>query len=116
MFQLGRVLALASAAVFAIQCSGHAEDKPVTIRLGTTTTSGEDQVWLMKAKPEITPNQGKLYNLETFPFRGGDLRFRAFQAGQVDGAVSTGTGAVTAATKGVPLKVVAAALLLAVSV
>ena len=56
----------------------------------------------MKARPDLTPNQGKAYTLETFPFRGGDLRFRAFQSGQVDGAISTGTGAVTAAVKGVP--------------
>jgi ABC-type nitrate/sulfonate/bicarbonate transport system substrate-binding protein len=62
----------------------------------------------MKARPDLTPNQGKAYTLETFPFRGGDLRFKAFQAGQVDGAVATGTGAVTAATKGVPLVIVAA--------
>lgn len=87
---------------------GLAQDKPVPIRLGTTTTSGEDQIWLMKARPDLTPNQGKAYSLETFPFRGGDLRFRAYQAGQVDGAVSTGTGALTAATKGVPLVIVAA--------
>jgi ABC-type nitrate/sulfonate/bicarbonate transport system substrate-binding protein len=85
-----------------------AQDKPVPIRLGMTTTSGEDQVWLMKARPDLTPNQGRLYTLEFFPFRGGDLRFKAFQSGQVDGAVATGTGALTAATKGVPLVVVAA--------
>jgi ABC-type nitrate/sulfonate/bicarbonate transport system substrate-binding protein len=86
----------------------HAQSKPVTIRLGMTTTSGEDQVWLMKAKPDLTPNQGKAYTLQFFPFRGGDLRFKAFQSGQVDGAVATGTGALTAATKGVPLVIVAA--------
>jgi ABC-type nitrate/sulfonate/bicarbonate transport system substrate-binding protein len=85
-----------------------AQDKPVPIRLGTTTTSGEDQIWLMKARPDLTPNQGKAYTLETFPFRGGDLRFKAFQSGQVDGAVATGTGALTAATKGVPLVIVLA--------
>ncbi|MDH7798983.1 MULTISPECIES: ABC transporter substrate-binding protein [unclassified Beijerinckia] len=85
-----------------------ADNKPVAIRLGNTTTSGEDQIWLMKARPDLTPGQGKAYTLETFPFRGGDLRLRAFQAGQVDGLVSTGTGAVTAATKGVPLVIVAA--------
>jgi ABC-type nitrate/sulfonate/bicarbonate transport system substrate-binding protein len=86
----------------------HAQSKPTPIRLGNTTTSGEDQIWLMKARPDLTPHQGKAYTLETHPFRGGDLRFRAFQAGQVDGAVSTGTGAVTAAVKGVPLVIVAA--------
>ena len=85
-----------------------AQQAPVPIRLGMTTTSGEDQVWLMKARPDLTPGQGKLYTLETFPFRGGDLRFKAFQSGQVDGAVATGTGALTAATKGVPLVIVAA--------
>lgn len=108
MFRSGRVIAFAAAAIFTLSGGGSADDKPVSIRLGTTTTSGEDQIWLMKARPDITPNQGKAYTLETFPFRGGDLRFRAFQAGQVDGAVSTGTGALTAATKGVALSVVAA--------
>ncbi|MDB5551315.1 MAG: ABC-type nitrate/sulfonate/bicarbonate transport system, substrate-binding protein [Rhizobium sp.] len=100
--------ALATIIVAIMPEIGLAQDKPVPIRLGTTTTSGEDQIWLMKARPDLTPNQGKAYSLETFPFRGGDLRFRAFQAGQVDGAVSTGTGALTAATKGVPLVIVAA--------
>lgn len=100
--------ALAAHVVLAAAGSAGAQEKPVPIRLGNTTTSGEDQVWLMKARPDLTPNQGKLYTLETFPFRGGDLRFKAFQSGQVDGAVATGTGALTAATKGVPLVVVAA--------
>src|SRR5262245_9595819 len=108
---LGRsaiTLALIAVAPLVSTQEAHAQDKPVAIRLGTTTTSGEDQLWLMKARPDLTPGQGKAYTLETFPFRGGDLRFRAFQAGQVDGAVSTGTGAVTAAVKGVPLVIVAA--------
>lgn len=82
--------------------------QPVTIRLGNTTTAGDGQIWLMKAMPEITPGQGKDYVLETNPFRGGDIRMKAFQAGQIDAVVSTGTGAITAATKGVPLVVVAA--------
>jgi len=104
-----RMLAAIAAVIIALTPEiGLAQDKPVSIRLGTTTTSGEDQIWLMKARPDLTPNQGRAYSLETFPFRGGDLRFRAYQAGQVDGAVSTGTGALTAATKGVPLVIVAA--------
>jgi ABC-type nitrate/sulfonate/bicarbonate transport system substrate-binding protein len=83
-------------------------DKPVPIRLGTTTTSGEDQIWLMKARPDLTPNQGRLYTLETLQFRGGDLRFKAFQAGQTDGGVGTGVGVLQAAVKGVPLVAIAA--------
>ena len=105
---LARWVAALLVVAAAMPIQGYAQNKPTTIRLGNTTTSGEDQVWLMKARPDLTPNQGKAYTLETFPFRGGDLRFRAFQAGQVDGAVSTGTGAVTAAVKGVPLVIVAA--------
>src|SRR5712675_1735466 len=101
-------LAALLAACLALASQSAAQDKPVLIRLGNTTTSGEDQIWLMKARPDLTPNQGKAYTLETFPFRGGDLRFKAFQSGQVDGAVATGTGAVTAAIKGVPLVIVAA--------
>ena len=106
--QVATTSAILVAAALAISSPVVAQEKPVPIRLGTTTTSGEDQIWLMKARPDLTPNQGKAYTLETFPFRGGDLRFKAFQAGQVDGAVTTGTGALTAATKGVPLVIVAA--------
>lgn len=109
----GRLAAATAAlclfALFSAMDGAAAQSKPVTIRMGNTTTSGEDQIWLMKARPDLTPHQGKEYVLETFPFRGGDLRFRAYQAGQVDAAVATGTGALTAATKGVPL-VIAAAL------
>src|SRR3954464_4164044 len=83
------------AACLALASQTAAQDKPVPIRLGMTTTSGEDQIWLMKARPDLTPNQGKLYTLETFPFRGGDLRLKPFKAGQVDGAVATGEGALT---------------------
>jgi ABC-type nitrate/sulfonate/bicarbonate transport system substrate-binding protein len=105
-------LGLAGFAFFCVcqlQCSpALAQPQPIPIRIGTTTTSGEDQLWLMKARPALTPGQGKAYTLETFRFRGGDLRFKAYQSGQVDGAVGTGTGALTAATKGVPLMIVAA--------
>ena len=103
-----KVAAFAALLLAACNSLAFGQDKPVPIRLGMTATSGEDQIWLMKARPDLTPNQGKAYTLETFPFRGGDLRFKAFQAGQVDGAVATGEGALTAATKGVPLTIVAA--------
>ena len=103
-----QVAAFAALLLAACHSLAFGQDKPVPIRLGMTATSGEDQIWLMKARPDLTPNQGKAYTLETFPFRGGDLRFKAFQAGQVDGAVATGEGALTAATKGVPLTIVAA--------
>ncbi len=98
---------IGSAVIFSALVAS-ASAQPTPIRLGATTTSGEDQVWLMKARPELTPNQGKMYTLDTFPFRGGDLRIKAYLAGQVDGVVTTGSGAVTAATKGVPLTVTAA--------
>ena len=104
----GGIAILSRRSLWRSPAKGLAQDKPVTIRLGNTTTSGEDQMWLMKARPDLTPNQGKAYTLETYPFRGGDLRLRAFQAGQVDAVVTTGTGALTAAVKGVPLVIVAA--------
>jgi ABC-type nitrate/sulfonate/bicarbonate transport system substrate-binding protein len=105
---------LARAAAMLLTCmtlshpAGAQNDKPVPIRLGNTTTSGEDQIWLMKARPDLTPNQGRLYTLETLQFRGGDLRFKAFQAGQTDGGVGNGAGVVQAAVKGVPLVALAA--------
>ena len=81
---------------------------PVPIRLGCTTIS-EEQVWLMKSRPDLTPGQGSVYDLQVTQFQSGSTRFKAYESGQIDGGVSSATGALQAASKGVPLQVVAVA-------
>ena len=80
--------------------------QPVTLRVGHGSAV-EEQVWLMKAKPDITPNQGKVYNLELTLFRGTDTRFQAFEAGQLDIATASGHSAIFAASQGMKFKAVA---------
>jgi ABC-type nitrate/sulfonate/bicarbonate transport system substrate-binding protein len=78
--------------------------QPVEIRMGVGTSS-EEQAWLMKARPDLTPNQGKAYTYKMSMFRSGNDRMVAFQAGQLDALTSSSTGILFAASKGVPLLV-----------
>ncbi len=80
--------------------------RPVEIRLGHGFAA-EEQLWLMAARPDITPNQGKVYTLKFTAFRASDDRIRAYEAGQIDGGTITGGTALFAAEQGLPLKLVA---------
>jgi ABC-type nitrate/sulfonate/bicarbonate transport system substrate-binding protein len=77
---------------------------PVEIRMGVGTAA-EEQAWLMKARPDLTPNQGKIYTYNMSMFRSGGQRMTAFQAGQLDALTTSTTGVLFAASKGVPLVV-----------
>jgi len=79
---------------------------PVEIRLGHGFAA-EEQFWLMAARPDITPNQGKVYTLKYTAFRASDDRMRAYEAGQLDGGTISGPTALFAAEQGLPLKLVA---------
>jgi len=79
---------------------------PVEIRFGHGTAA-EEQAWLMIAKPDITPNQGKWYTLKVTQFRASDERLSAFEAGQLDAGTMPVATALFAADKGVPMKLVA---------
>jgi ABC-type nitrate/sulfonate/bicarbonate transport system substrate-binding protein len=79
--------------------------QPVPLRMGTGPAS-EEQLWLIKARPDLTPNQGKVYSYNLITFRGGNERFQAYQSGQLDGASSSSTGALFAASKGIDLRVI----------
>jgi ABC-type nitrate/sulfonate/bicarbonate transport system substrate-binding protein len=79
---------------------------PVEIRLGHGFAA-EEQLWLMAARPDITPNQGKLYTLKLTAFRASDDRIRAYEAGQLDGGTIPGPTALFAAEQGLPFKLVA---------
>ena len=78
--------------------------EPVKIRMGVGTSS-EEQAWLMKARPDLTPNQGKAYTYDMSVFRSAGERLVAFQAGQLDALTSSTTGILFASSKGVPLVV-----------
>jgi len=79
---------------------------PVQIRMGVGPSS-EEVAWLMKARPDLTPNQGKLYTYDMTLFRSVNERTLAFEGGQLDAATSSSTGIIFAAAKGVAIKVVA---------
>jgi ABC-type nitrate/sulfonate/bicarbonate transport system substrate-binding protein len=107
MSNLRRVRGLAAAMLVVLPFLAPARAaEPVTIRLGYGPAA-EEQLWLMAAKPDVTPNQGKAYRLEMTIFRGSEPRFKAFEGGQLDAATTSANAALLAASKGIPLKIVA---------
>lgn len=79
---------------------------PVEIRLGHGFAA-EEQLWLMVARPDITPGQGRAYTLKLTAFRASDDRLKAFEAGQLDGGTIAGPTALFAAEQGLPIRLVA---------
>ena len=105
----GRAIELAARPLLAIALgfavlAGGARAQPVEIRMGVGTAA-EEQAWLMQARPDLTPNQGKAYRYTMTMFRSGGARMAAFQAGQLDALTTSTTGALFAASKGVALVV-----------
>ena len=43
--------------------------------------AAEEQVWLMSARPDLAPNQGKRYQLKQILFQANPERFQAFPRG-----------------------------------
>ena len=86
--------------------AGAAFAQPVTLRLGYGTAA-EEPLWLMVAKPELTPHQGKAYKLDATRFTGSDKRGQAFEAGAIDLASSSANGVIFAAAEGVAAKMIA---------
>jgi ABC-type nitrate/sulfonate/bicarbonate transport system substrate-binding protein len=86
--------------------AGAAVAQPVQLRLGTGGAA-EEQLWLMQAKPDVGPNQGKIYSLDATRFSGTDKRFQAFEAGALDIATASANAAMLAASEGAEFKVIA---------
>lgn len=104
-----KILLKALACTFALLISSYSSityADPVKIRVGHGSAA-EEPLWAMKAAPEVTPHQGKSYELEYTLFRGTDKRFQAFEAGELDIAVGSAHSVMMAAAQGVPFKVVA---------
>jgi ABC-type nitrate/sulfonate/bicarbonate transport system substrate-binding protein len=97
-------LKIALAATIVMTIATAVQAQPAKIRMGVGTSS-EEQAWLMKVRPDLTPGQGKAYTYDMSIFRSGGERLTAYQAGQLDALTSSTTGVIFAASKGVPLLV-----------
>ncbi|HEY6821756.1 MAG TPA: ABC transporter substrate-binding protein [Burkholderiales bacterium] len=79
---------------------------PQLIRFGHGFAA-EEQLWLMGARPDLTPHQNKTYRLQFVKFQGNPERFQAYLAGELDGGTAPGLSVIFADAQGVDLKVVA---------
>src|SRR5216684_5446483 len=82
-----------------------AQEAPL-IRFGRGFAA-EEQVWLMSARPDLAPNQGKKYQLKQILFQANPERFQAYLAGELDAGTAPGLSVIFARAQGVDIKVVA---------
>ena len=87
-----------------------AAQTPPTIRFGRGFAA-EEQVWLMSARPDLTPNQGKRYELKQILFQANPERFQAYLAGELDAGTAPGLAIIFARAQGVDMKIVASVCL-----
>jgi ABC-type nitrate/sulfonate/bicarbonate transport system substrate-binding protein len=86
-----------------------AQDAPL-IRLGRGFAA-EEQVWLMSARPDLAPNQGKKYQLKQILFQANPERFQAFLAGELDAGTAPGLAVIFGRAQGMDMKIVASVCL-----
>src|SRR5436853_4568039 len=80
--------------------------EPTLIRFGRGFAA-EEQVWLMSARPDLAPNQGKKYQLKQILFQANPERFQAYLAGELDAGTAPGLAVIFARAQGVDMKIVA---------
>src|ERR1700704_3389630 len=80
--------------------------EPPLIRFGHGFAA-EEQVWLMTARPDLTPNQGTRYRLKFVAFQGNPERFQAYLANELDGGTAPGLSVIFARAQGLDIKIVA---------
>ncbi len=95
-----------SALVALLGASAALAQEPTLIRFGRGFAA-EEQVWLMSARPDLAPNQGKKYQLKQILFQANPERFQAFLAGELDGGTAPGLAVIFARAQGVDMKIVA---------
>ena len=83
---------------------------PPLIRLGRGFAA-EEQLWLMSVRKDLTPSQGKRYELKQILFQANPERFQAFLAGEIDGGTAPGLAIIFANEQGVDMKLVASVCL-----
>ncbi len=98
-----RTISLMLGALFALSALAQ---EPTLIRLGRGFAA-EEQLWLMSARPDLTPNQGKKYKLNQILFQANPERFQAFLAGELDGGTAPGLAVIAARAQGADMKIVA---------
>jgi len=89
---------------------GNALSAGPLIRLGRGFAA-EEQLWLMSARPDLTPNQGKRYELKQILFQANPERFQAFLAGELDAGTAPGLAVIFARAQGLDMKIVASVCL-----
>jgi ABC-type nitrate/sulfonate/bicarbonate transport system substrate-binding protein len=99
------VKSLRAILAFCFSAQAFAQGAPL-IRLGRGFAA-EEQLWLMSARPDLAPNQGRKYQLKQILFQANPERFQAFLAGELDAGTAPGLSAIFAHAQGVDLKVVA---------
>lgn len=94
-------------AILAFAFSAHAvaQGAPL-IRLGRGFAA-EENLWLMSARPDLAPNQGKRYELKQILFQANPERFQAFLAGEIDAGTAPGLAVIFAHAQGLDMKIVA---------
>jgi ABC-type nitrate/sulfonate/bicarbonate transport system substrate-binding protein len=83
---------------------------PPLIRFGRGFAA-EEQVWLMSARPDLAPNQGKRYQLKQILFQANPERFQAFLAGELDAGTAPGLAVIAVRERGMEIKIVASVCL-----
>lgn len=90
--------------------AGSLAAEPPLIRFGRGFAA-EEQVWLMSARPDLTPNQGKRYQLKQILFQANPQRFQAYLAGEIDAGTAPGLSVIFANEQGLDIKMVASVCL-----
>jgi ABC-type nitrate/sulfonate/bicarbonate transport system substrate-binding protein len=103
------VKAVLSLVLFWFTANAIAQTPPL-IRLGRGFAA-EEQVWLMSARPDLAPNQGKRYQLKQILFQANPERFQAFLAGELDAGTAPGLAVIFARAQGMEMKIVASVCL-----
>jgi ABC-type nitrate/sulfonate/bicarbonate transport system substrate-binding protein len=83
-----------------------AAQTPPMIRFGRGFAA-EEQMWLMSVRKDLTPNQGKAYQLNQILFQANPERFQAYLAGELDAGTAPGLAVIFARAQGVDMKIVA---------
>jgi len=99
------VKSLLALLAFLFSAQAIAQNAPL-IRLGRGFAA-EENLWLMSARPDLTPNQGKRYELKQILFQANPERFQAFLAGEIDAGTAPGLAVIFARAQGLDMKIVA---------
>jgi ABC-type nitrate/sulfonate/bicarbonate transport system substrate-binding protein len=99
------VKSLLAILAFCFSAQALAQGAPL-IRLGRGFAA-EEQLWLMSARPDLAPGQGKAYELKQILFQANPERFQAFLAGEIDAGTAPGLAVIFARAQGLDMKIVA---------